>query len=121
MKVLVVDDSKLARLSIMKIVRETRPDAQITEAENGAIAVDLYSQSEFDIVLLDLTMPVMDGFEALEKIRKIDPAAKVVVISADVQAKAKLKVLRLGATNMLPKPISKEKMQEILSEGPVTL
>lgn len=117
MKVLIVDDSKLARLSIIKILKETNPDAQIAEAENGAIAVDLYSKNSFDIVLLDLTMPVMDGFEALAKIMQIDPDAKVVVISADIQAKAKLEVLRLGATNMIAKPISKEKMQEVLSNG----
>jgi DNA-binding NarL/FixJ family response regulator len=113
MRVLVVDDSKVARIGVIKQVRIMDPEAEIVEAENGAIAVDLYSQSAFDIVFLDLTMPVMDGFEALAKIMAIDPDAKVIVVSADIQAKARFEVLKLGATSMIAKPISQEKMEEI--------
>jgi two-component system chemotaxis response regulator CheY len=67
-----------------------------------------------NIVFLDLTMPIMDGFEALEKIKEFDKNAKVVVISADIQKQAMDKVRELGAFNFVKKPIDSSKMKQIL-------
>jgi two-component system chemotaxis response regulator CheY len=64
---------------------------------------------------MDLTMPVMDGFEALKRIKEFNENAKVVVISADIQKQAMDKVRELGALNFVKKPIDLKKMQQILN------
>ncbi|MFT5835520.1 MAG: two-component system chemotaxis response regulator CheY [Sulfurimonas sp.] len=113
LKVLVVDDSKLARLSLIKSVKNVEPVTEFFEAENGAIAIEVFKKEKPRVVFLDLTMPVMDGYEALVEIMKIDPDAQVIVVSADIQVVARERVLKLGAKNMCPKPINNEKMQNI--------
>jgi len=116
MKVLVADDSKLARLSLMrefKIVFQN--DVEFLEAENGKAALEIFQKELPSIVFLDLTMPEMDGYEALEQIMKIKPETSVVVVSADVQPKAVEKVKALGAKTHVAKPISNEKMIEIFT------
>ena len=113
LKVLIVDDSRLARLSLIKSVKNVEPATEFFEAENGAIAIEVFKKERPSVVFLDLTMPVMDGYEALVEIVKIDSEAQVIVVSADVQPVAKLKVLKSGAKNMYPKPINNEKMQNI--------
>lgn len=116
MTILVVDDSKLARLSLIKTLREFEPSAEFFEAENGLIAVESYRELSPSIVFLDLTMPVMDGYEALAKIIAINPKAQVVVVTADIQSQAQAQVIALGAKAVIPKPISSEKMQNILQQ-----
>ena len=83
LKVLVVDDSKLARLSLIKSVKNTEPSTEFFEAENGAIAVEVFKKEKPRVVFLDLTMPVMNGYEALVEIMKIDPDAQVIIARAD--------------------------------------
>lgn len=114
MKYLVTDDSKLARLSLVKSLKAHVDDAEIFQAANGAEAVETVKEHKPDIVFLDLTMPVMDGYEALPKILEAHPSAKVVVVSADIQEKAKEKVIGLGAQLHVQKPINADKMQDIL-------
>lgn len=116
MKILVVDDSKLARLFLIKTLRELEPAAEILEAENGLIAVELYEKEGPSAVFLDLTMPVMDGYEALKQIMTINPKAQVVVVSADIQTQAQTMVLEMGAKMMVPKPITSEKMASVLQQ-----
>ena len=113
LKILVVDDSKLARLSVIKTVKTLEPSTEFFEAENGAVAIEVFKKEMPRVVFLDLTMPVMDGYEALIEIMKIDPDAQVIVISADIQPEARERILRSGAKNMCPKPINDEKMQSI--------
>ena len=115
MKILVVDDSKLARLSLIKTVKKIEPSAEFFQAENGAVAVEIFTKEEPRVVFLDLTMPVMNGYEALVKIMEINPGAQVVVVSADIQPEAKQRVLADGAKNMCPKPINDEKMLNIFN------
>ncbi len=114
MKVLVTDDSKMARKMVIKTLKEVLPqDAEIFEGENGQEAIDLYKQISPDVVFLDLTMPVVDGFGALEEIKNFDANAKVIIISADIQKSSVDKVLELGALNFIKKPIDIEKMKYI--------
>jgi len=69
-----------------------------------------------EVVLLDLTMPVLDGFGVLEGIRDEGIKAKVVVVSADIQPKAKLRVISLGALAFLQKPFNKESLAATLAD-----
>jgi len=117
MNYLVVDDSKLARLSLIKSLKEfTRENDSIEQACNGLEAIEQMNTKKADIVFLDLTMPELDGYAALPKLLEINPQAKVIVVSADVQKKAQEQVFALGAKDHVQKPINVEKMKNILSE-----
>ena len=112
MKYLVVDDSKLARLSLIKSLKTHIGESEVFQAVNGEEAVEIVKTEKPDIAFLDLTMPIMDGYEALPKMLEIHPKLKVV--SADIQEKAKTMVLGLGAKLHIKKPINVQKMQNIL-------
>ena len=117
MKILVTDDSKMARKMVIKTLTDLLQDkVEIHEAQNGPEALELYKELLPKIAFLDLTMPVMDGFEALEKIKEFDIDAKVVIISADIQKLSMEKALQLGAFNFVKKPIDATKMQQILEK-----
>lgn len=113
-KYLVIDDSKLARLSLIKSLKTCEDTAEVFQAENGAEALEILKAEKPSVVFLDLTMPVMDGYTALPKIMETAPDTKVIVVSADIQPRAKEKVISLGAQLHVQKPIDPEKMQEIL-------
>lgn len=115
MKILVVDDSRLARASVIKTLKETfGEENEILQASNGQEALDTYKSTSIDIVFLDLTMPIMDGFEALRQIKAYDAQAHIVIVSADIQEKAVNKVMSDGALMHVQKPINATKMQEII-------
>ena len=114
MKYLVVDDSKLARLSLIKSLKAHINDEEIYQALNGAEAVEIVEKNKPDIAFLDLTMPIMDGYEALPLMMEAHPKLKVVVVSADIQEQAKARVISLGAKLHVQKPINPSKIQEIL-------
>jgi CheY-like chemotaxis protein len=113
-KFLITDDSKLARKTLIKALREHTDSQNIFEASNGFEALKIVLKEKPNVVFLDLTMPVMDGYEAIPKIKNINPDIKVVVVSADIQQKAKEKVYELGASLHVQKPIKSEKMKAIL-------
>jgi two-component system, chemotaxis family, chemotaxis protein CheY len=116
MKILVTDDSKMARKMVIKTLEESIDIAyEVYEATNGEEAVALYKELNPNIVFMDLTMPIMDGFTALEYIKNYDKSANIVVISADIQKQAIDKALLLGALNFIKKPIDATKMKQILS------
>ncbi len=117
MKVLVTDDSKMARKMVIKVLTDILKDnVEIYEAQNGQEALDLYKEFLPKIVFMDLTMPTMDGFQALEKIKEFDKNAKVVIISADIQKLSIDKASQLGAFNFIKKPIDLAKMEQILNK-----
>ena len=114
MRCLITDDSKLARKVLRKSLSEYIKEEYIFEANNGFEALKVLLKEKLDIVFLDLTMPVMDGYEAIPKLLDIRPDVKIVVVSADIQEKAKERVLSLGASMHVEKPIKPSKMKEIL-------
>ena len=115
MKYLITDDSKLARLSLIKSLESYIGDSEILQATNGQEAVDLVKSEQPDIAFLDLTMPVMDGYEALPLMLEANPNLKIIVVSADIQEQAKIKVIQLGALLHIQKPININKMRDILN------
>ena len=117
MKILVTDDSKMARKMVIKTLTEAIDgNLEIFEAQNGQEALDLYKEQLPKLVFLDLTMPIMDGFTALEKIKEFDKNAKVVIISADIQKLSMDRVLELGAFNFVKKPVDTTKMHQIINK-----
>ena len=112
---LIVDDSSFSRRAMLKSLPESW-DVNITQATNGVEALEALRKGLGEVVLLDLTMPVLDGFGVLEGIRDEGIEAKVVVVSADIQPKAKLRVISLGALAFLQKPFNKESLAATLAE-----
>ena len=115
MTYMVVDDSRMARKMVLRAIKKYIDEDKdsIIQAYNGAEAVALYREYEPDFVFMDLTMPVMDGFEALEQIKKFDKNARIIILSADIQQGAVEKVLANGALQFIKKPIDTSKMEEI--------
>jgi len=114
--ILVVDDSKFSRQRSLAIVREMLAEQAIClEAANGEEALTILGQKHVDLVLLDLTMPGLSGYDVLAEMRNRNLTAPVVVISADVQRLARERVIELGAIDFIAKPVSVEALGPILT------
>ena len=119
-KILIVDDSPIAR----KMLKSCLPKDQgfeFHEACNGSEGVEIYKSICPDLTFMDLTMPVMTGYEAVEEIIKHDRNAMIIVVTADVQLKAIKTVLDSGAYMVLRKPLKKEDLLIALSKAQDTL
>ena len=111
--VLVCDDSTVARKQVVRCLNECI-DADIKQAKNGKEALELMKTQSFDLLCLDLTMPEVDGVQVLEAIKAQKIECFVLVISADIQEKMKLRVTQLGAIDFIHKPIDKPRLKEVL-------
>ncbi|MGE4497696.1 MAG: response regulator [Deferribacterales bacterium] len=117
MKILIADDSRIARKGVLKSLSAAfSGEFDYREASNGIEAVETYSAYSPDLVFMDLTMPEKNGIEALEEIKTMNPAAKVVIITADIQKKTTEMVSDLGATEILNKPVTAEKISQIITK-----
>jgi len=114
MKILIVDDSQLARMGIIKYLKILEPSAELFEAESGLEAIEVFKRESPSVVFMDLTMPGMSGYEAIERIMPLDSDVKIVVVSADIQKIAEEKVIQLGAKMLIKKPINQENIKDIL-------
>ena len=107
-KVLIIDDSAMSRRMLGRILESA--GHSVVEAEDGAGGLELFFLEKPDIVFLDLTMKDMYGLEVLGKIREVDPAARIVVASADIQDQTRDLVNEAGANAFVNKPLSPEKV-----------
>jgi two-component system chemotaxis response regulator CheY len=99
---MVVDDALFMRTKCVKLLTEN--GYEVVAAKSGAEAVAIYRESSPDVVLLDITMPDMDGFEALKRIRKVDPNARIAMVTALDQEGITERALREGANHYVVKP-----------------
>lgn len=111
--VLICDDSALARKQMARSLPASL-NAEVTFAVNGLDALEKLAQQSFKLMFLDLTMPELDGFGTLEQIRARNIDIDVVVVSGDIQPKAKEKVSALGAIDFIQKPIDKTHLTQVL-------
>ncbi len=112
-KLLICDDSNMARKQVARSLPE-HWDVEVSFATNGFEAVDAIKAGKGDVLLLDLNMPEMDGYEVLQAIVEQDLNTLTIVISGDIQPTAHERVTRLGALDFIKKPVSKDKLTEIL-------
>jgi len=112
-RVLIVDDSPIARKMIRKCIPE---NIEVYEASNGEEGIEKFKEVRPDVTFMDLTMPVMTGYQAIQDIIALDHNAIIVVITADVQMKSIKKVLDLGAYTVLKKPIKREQIEHVLHQ-----
>src|SRR5919205_845385 len=107
-KVLVVDDASFMRLRACKVLQEN--GHEVVQAENGADAVRQYAQHKPDAVLMDITMPEMDGLAALKEIKKVDPSARVAMVTAMGQQAIVMEALKSGAKDFVLKPFQPDRV-----------
>ena len=105
-KILVVDDSALSRRISRRILEEA--GHAVAEAQDGLAALERYALDKPDLVLLDVTMAEMDGLEVLRQLRAMDPAARVVMATADVQTSTRALSEAGGAIGFVTKPLTSE-------------
>lgn len=100
--ILVVDDAAFMRMRMSKIL--TGAGYDVVQAENGLDAIAQYQEHKPDVVLMDITMPEMDGLTALKEIRAIDPDARIAMVTALGQQQIVLEAVKSGAKDFLVKP-----------------
>lgn len=107
-KILVVDDSGMSRRTLRKILEPA--GHEIIEVEEGIVALERYFLDKPDLVFLDLTMTGMYGIDVLNKLREMDPQARVIIGSADIQSSTREMVKAGGASAFINKPFSSDKV-----------
>jgi DNA-binding NtrC family response regulator len=113
-RVLIVDDESNVRM-MYRAALETE-GFDIVEAESGAQAVEKFGKSKFDVAVLDLRMPEMDGLELLQAMRDKNIKTPAVIITAYGDMPNAVKAMKLGAIDFLPKPVTPEELRKLLSE-----
>ena len=109
--VLIVDDAAFMRMMIKDILTKNGYDVA-GEAENGLKAVDKYKELTPDLVLMDITMPEMNGIDAVKSIKAIDPGAKIVMCSAMGQQAMVIESIQAGARDFIVKPFQADRVLE---------
>jgi len=112
--ILVVDDAKFMRVTLARILQKAN-HIVAGEAENGKEAVELYRRLRPELVIMDITMPVMNGIEAVRAIKEIDPGAKIIICSALGQQRMVVEAIEAGAADFIVKPFEESRVLEAVS------
>ena len=114
--ILVCDDAAFMRMMIKDILTKNGYNVA-GEAENGAKAVEKYTEVKPDLVLMDITMPEMDGIQALKKIKEFDPKAMVIMCSAMGQQAMVIEAIQAGARDFIVKPFQADRVLEAVRKA----
>ena len=109
--ILICDDAAFMRMMIKDILTKNGYNV-VGEAENGLKAVEKYTETKPDLVLMDITMPEMDGIQALKKIKELDPGATVIMCSAMGQQAMVIESIQSGAKDFIVKPFQQDRVLE---------
>jgi two-component system chemotaxis response regulator CheY len=115
-RVLIVDDAAFMRMMIKDILEKNRYEV-VGEASNGIKAVELYKSERPDVVTMDITMPDMDGIEAVKAIKAFDPSAKIIMCSAMGQQTMVMDAIRSGARDFIVKPFQADRVLEAIRKA----
>lgn len=114
-EVLIVDDAAFMRMMLKDILTKANYKV-VGEASNGKQAVEQYKKFKPELVTMDITMPEVNGIEALKAIKKMDPAAKVLMVSAMGQEKLIVESMDAGALDFIVKPFQPAKVVEVIKK-----
>jgi len=114
-KVLIVDDAAFMRMLLKDIISKAGFEV-VGEASNGKEAVEKYKELQPDIVTMDITMPEMNGIEAVKEIKKIDPNAKIIMVSAMGQQAMVIEAIQAGARDFIVKPFQPARVIEAIKK-----
>ncbi|XKE82350.1 response regulator [Oceanobacillus kapialis] len=115
-RILVTDDAAFMRMQLKDIVTKLGHEV-VGEAENGQVSVEMYQELKPDLVTMDITMPEMNGVEALKEIKKFDADAKVIMCSAMGQQGMVVEAIQAGAKDFIVKPFTADRINEALSKA----
>ena len=113
--ILICDDAAFMRMMIKDILTKNGYNV-VAEAENGQKAVEKFNEAKPDLVLMDITMPEMDGIQALKKIREIDSSAAVIMCSAMGQQAMVIEAIQSGAKDFIVKPFQADRVLEAVKK-----
>ena len=114
-KILIVDYADFMRMMIKDILTKNGYEV-VAEAANGVEAVELYKSHQPDLVTMDITMPEMDGIEAVKQIKAVNPAAKVIMCSAMGQQSMVMDAIKAGANDFIVKPFQADRVLEAVKK-----
>lgn len=119
LKTMIVDDEAELRKSVVSILQNSVPEVNfvITEASNGSEAIDLAKKETWDLILMDVRMPEVNGLEALKQIKEIDPRTFVVIMTAHSNLTDAVAAIRDGAYDYLEKPVQSQKLSSIVKKS----
>ncbi|MCF7935515.1 MAG: response regulator [Synergistales bacterium] len=115
-KVLVVDDAAFMRMMLKDILVKNGFEV-VGEAENGKVAVSMAEENSPDVITMDITMPEMDGISAVKEIKKANPDARIVMVSAMGQQAMVIEAIQAGAKDFIVKPFQPDRVLEALNEA----
>ncbi len=113
MKILLIDDSLFSRNMFKRALGDTH---EYIEAPDGMRGIELYFLEKPDLVILDLTMPGVTGMDTLAQLMKLDPNARVVIGTSDVQEFSRREARQLGAIGFIDKPFTVEGVQKVVNK-----
>ncbi len=113
-KVFVVDDSRVSRMLSRQFILDQRPDWTVEEAASGEEALEKVVAVNPDLILLDVNMPGMGGFAAIDKLKEKCPAARITLLTANVQDASREKAIAAGV-GFAEKPITEARIRQIIS------
>lgn len=113
--ILIVDDAAFMRMMIKDVLTKNGFEV-VGEAENGAKAVDTYKELDPELVIMDITMPEMDGIQAVKEVKKLNPEAKIIMCSAMGQQAMVIEAIQAGAKDFIVKPFQADRVVEAVSK-----
>ncbi|MBD1224567.1 response regulator [Virgibacillus halodenitrificans] len=114
-KILITDDAAFMRMQLKDILTKLGHEV-IGEAENGQVAIEKFQELQPELVTMDITMPEMNGVEAVKEIKKINPNAKVIMCSAMGQQGMVVEAIQAGAKDFIVKPFTPERIGEAVNK-----
>lgn len=114
--ILICDDAAFMRMMIKDILTKNGYTI-VGEAENGQKAVEKYNETKPDLVMMDITMPEMDGIQALKKIKATDPNAAIIMCSAMGQQTMVIESIQSGAKDFIVKPFQPDRVLEAVKKA----
>ncbi|NEW05556.1 response regulator [Paenibacillus sp. SYP-B3998] len=114
-RILIVDDAAFMRMMIRDILSKNGYDV-CGEANDGAQAIEKFKELKPDLITMDITMPEMDGIQALKEIKKFDPNAKVIMCSAMGQQAMVIDAIQAGAKDFIVKPFQADRVIEAIKK-----
>lgn len=114
-RILIVDDAAFMRMMLKQMFQESGHEV-VAEAENGMQAIEKYNEFQPDLVTMDITMPEMDGIDAVKEIKKNHPSARIIMCSAMGQQQMVLEAIKAGAADFVVKPFQKDRVMEAMNK-----
>jgi CheY-like chemotaxis protein len=114
LNVLIAEDNEVNLLLTRIVISQSYPNALIADARNGEEAILALQQKKYDIVLMDIQMPKMDGYEAIEKAREMGVETPIIALTANVVVGQLEKCIAAGASDYVTKPMSRESIKQII-------